>query len=101
VDPKATEKQVKQGWDKFVKRVGLFGFSATPYGLAGIPDWIGIDSGLMFTIEFKGHNGRVRRIQQIALSRFEKCGAYVRVVSPLNFDQVTKEIEDVLRQLRK
>lgn len=50
------------------------------YGTAGIPDIIACIDGRFFAFEVKNEKGKPTKLQQVTLSRLNRCGAVAAVV---------------------
>lgn len=66
------------------------------FGMAGIPDYIGLREGMFFAIEAKAETGKTSKLQVFIMNAILAAGGRARVVQPAQFLPIAHQVQQVL-----
>lgn len=96
----AIKKAIKQILDSYKPDCWYFMPRGTTYGTAGVPDFVGVYLGRMFTIEAKARTNKLTALQELQMRKIRDAGGLTAVVNDTNISAV-KDLLEGIRALQK
>ena len=93
------EKNFENKVKRYLKSKGIYyvKFFANGFTRAGVPDLLCCINGRFVGLEIKSETGKASLIQLINIDQIKQSGGIACVVSPLNWDCVKHDIEQLLK----